>query len=87
MPIFTEEQRAELAEVAYKRQPVHPGKPYTEAHLREVMLDAQMRLAGASWFGHALTKAGVWDEQTRRNFEHEMDNLIGQLQDIYSELD
>jgi len=83
----SQEEPAPIDEAALQKRPVDPGKPHTEAHLRDVLVDAQMRLAGASNFGYALVKAGEWEEGVRRGFEGEMDGIISRLQGVYSKLE
>ena len=76
----------ELAEARLNKRPVDPGKPYTQAHLREVLVDAQMRLAGAANFGHALVLAGEWTEADFDAFDSDCSDAAMRVQSLYRNL-
>lgn len=75
-----------LAESEYlKRPPRYPG-PYTEQRLREILVDCQMRLAGAIQFAHGLVSGGVWKKDDHASFEREIDDAVKTVQDVYQDL-
>lgn len=93
--IFTEAQRealhetrsGALTEAQYLKRGARYPKPYTEKHLREILVDCQMRLSGAADFGHGLVHDKVWDESDRRDFESEMEDAINTIREVYRHLD
>ena len=72
-----------LREEAYlKRPPRYPG-PYTEQRLREILVDCQMRLAGAIQFAHGLVHDGTWEKGDHASFESEIEDAVKTVQDVY----
>lgn len=79
------QESVELGEAFLRRPPKYP-KPYTEKHMRQILVDAQMRLSGALTLGYGLVHDNEWDEEDRERFDDKLSDIIADLQSLYSHM-
>jgi hypothetical protein len=68
----------------YNKRKVQFPKPYTQDHLRDILIDIQMRLAGTQDFVRMVKSL---DKEEQRGFDKLSQSILYKIQDLYEDLE